>query len=105
MGGNDGRGLIMVYWSDSSGRLELQLSGDQTARGYHSGPCDLDIAALLQDPEISRQLSVFDPAQVAATLKEYGAWNSQDLANHADNLARLLWIACGDLVDQQFQGE
>jgi hypothetical protein len=95
----------MVYWTDSSGRLELALSGDQAARGYHSGPCDLDIAALLQDPEISRQLLAFDPAQVAATLKEYGAWDSEELSNHADNLARLLWLACGDLVDQQFQGD
>ena len=95
----------MQYWTDSSGRLKLQLSGDQTARGYHSGPCDLDIQALVQDPDISRQLLAFDPAVVAAALKEYGAWDSQELANHTDNLERLLWIACGDLVDQQFQGD
>jgi len=105
MGGNDGGGLIMIYWTDSSGRLELALSGDQAARGYHSGACDSDIQALVQDPDISRQLLAFDPAVVAAALKEYGAWNSVELSNHTDNLERLLWIACGDLVEQQFQGE
>lgn len=95
----------MQYWSDSSGRLELALSVDQAARGYHSGACDLDIEALMQDPDVSAQLLAFDPLQVAAALKKYGTWDSEDLANHADNLARLLWLACGDLVDNQFQGE
>ena len=95
----------MEYWSDSSGRLELALSSDQAAQGYHSGACDSDIEALMQDPEISAQLLAFDPLIVAAALKEYGAWDSQELANHADNLARLLWLACGDVVDKQFQEE
>jgi len=35
-------------------------------------------------------------------LQEYGGWEPAQLANHADNLERLLWIACGDLVDYQF---
>lgn len=92
----------MQYWTDSSGRLELQLSLDQAARGYHSGACDLDIQALQQDSSISSQLLALDPRLVAAALKEYGAWDSVELSNHSDNLERLLWIACGDLVDQQF---
>lgn len=95
----------MQYWTDSSGRLELALSSDQAARGYHSGACDSDIAALMQDPDVSAQLLAFDPVTVSEALKEYGAWDSEELANHADNLKRLLWVACGDVVDQQFQGE
>jgi hypothetical protein len=95
----------MEYWTDSSGRLELQLSSDQAARGYHSGACDLDIKELQQDSGISGQLAAFNPDIVRDCLKEYGAWDSAELSNHADNLERLLWIACGDLVDQQFSGE
>ena len=95
----------MKYWTESSGRLELALSSDQAARGYHSGACDLDIADLMQDPDVSAQLLAFDPLLVAAVLKEYGAWDSLELANHAANLERLLWIACGDLVDNQFNEE
>jgi hypothetical protein len=95
----------MKYWTESSGRLELALSSDQAARGYHSGACDSDIAALMQDPGVSAQLLAFDPLLVAAALKEYGAWDSLELENHAANLERLLWIACGDLVDNQFQEE
>jgi len=92
----------MEYWSDSSGGLELQLSLDQARRGYHSGACDEDIAALIQDPAVSAQLLAFDPQRVAEALQEYGGWSAAELANHADNLERLLWIACGDIVDFTF---
>ena len=88
-------------WSSSSGRIELNLNQEAAARGYHQGPCDDDIAALMHDPAIANQLAALDPAIVASELKECGAWDSTELSNHADNLMRLLWIACGDLVDQE----
>lgn len=92
----------MEFWTDSSGRLELQLSFDQARQGYHSGACDADIAALIQDPAVSGQLSKLDPRLTAEALKEYGAWDAAELSNHADNLERLLWIACGDIVESTF---
>ena len=92
----------MAYWSDSSGRLELNLSLTQANKGYHSGACDSDIAELMQNPQVSEQLSKFDPKIVADALQEYGGWDYEQLANHADNLERLLWIACGDVVDFTF---
>lgn len=95
----------MQYWTDSSGRLELQLSSDQAARGYHSGACDLDIEGLMMDVYISGQLSNLDPGLVRDCLKEYGAWDQVELSNHKANLERLLWIACGDLVGNQYEGE
>jgi len=90
------------YWASSCGRIELNLSLEHAARGYHSGSCDQDIAALMQLPEISGQLSALNPRLVADILQEYGGWEPAQLANHVDNLERLLWIACGDLVDYQF---
>jgi len=91
----------MNIWSSSSGRIELNLSQEAAGRGYHPGPCDDDIAALMHDPAIAKQLAALDPAIVASELKEMGAWDAVELSNHADNLMRLLWIACGDLVDQE----
>lgn len=86
-------------WISSSGRIELNLSADQAERGYHSGQCDLDIMALRILPAISRQLSALDRGLVRDCLREYGAWDSAELSDHSANLDRLLWIACGDLVD------
>ena len=94
------------YWfSTSSGRIEFELTLEQAQQGSHSGRCDEDIAQLLTDEAISSQLLAIIPQLIADELREYGAWNDEELANHADNLASLLWIACGDIVYQQFNNE
>ena len=93
------------FWVSSCGRVELNISRDQAARGYHSGDCAADIAALMQESEISGQLLALDPPLVAGILQEYGGWTPAELSNDADNLERLLWIACGDLIDNQFLNE
>lgn len=41
-----------------------------------------------------------DPEKVRAELKEYGAWDSAELSNHADNIRRLVWIAAGDISEE-----
>ena len=91
---------MMEYWTDSYGRLELKLSLDQAAKGYHRGACDADIAALMEDQTVSSQLSKLDPEIVRDCLQEYGAWDQEELSNHKENLARLLWIACGDIQER-----
>jgi hypothetical protein len=88
-----------MWYSTSSGRIELQISKAQAARGYHSGRCDDDIEALRREPAIRRQLDKISPALLADELREWGAWSDQELSDHADNQARLLWLACGDIID------
>lgn len=43
---------------------------------------------------------ICDPEQARKALKLYGAWDDQELANHDDNLRRLLWIAVLDCQEQ-----
>lgn len=86
-------------WFSSSGRLELTLTTDDVASGAHSGACDDDIARLLETPRIAEQLAKWDAADVRAELKEYGAWDAIELSDHSANLARMLWLACGDIAD------
>jgi hypothetical protein len=88
-----------TIWSSSSGRIELELSSDQVSQGYHQGQCDLDIMALRIQPSIATQLNALNRNLVRSELKEYGAWDSNELSDHQANLDRLLWIACGDLTD------
>ena len=95
----------MTYWTSSSGRIELNLTPEQYSAGYHSSACDLDIGDLMQDPDIFAQLIAVNPVYLREELREYGAWDAEDLVNHAANLARLLWLACGDLVDQEVENE
>lgn len=88
-----------MYWSTSSGRTELNITKRQAAGASHPGPCDADVLGLSQVPAIRRQLEHIEPELLAAELREYGAWDETELADHAQNLRRLLWLACGEIAD------
>lgn len=51
-------------------------------------------------PAIRRQLDKIPADTIRAELSEYGAWDDDDLANDDDNLARIVWIAAGNIVDE-----
>lgn len=89
------------WYSSSSGRIELVIAAEDAAGASHSGQCDADVMALSEVPYIAVQLAQLEPATVADELKEYGAWDAAELADHAQNLQRLLWIACGDIREGQ----
>lgn len=40
-----------------------------------------------------------DPSDLAACLRGYGAWDDGELADHAENIKRALWIIAGDLSE------
>jgi hypothetical protein len=88
-----------MYWTESLGRIELQITKDQAQSCSHPGQCVQDVEALMKAPSIARQLKKLDPALVAVCLKEYGAWDEIELSNHNDNLTRLLWCACCDISE------
>lgn len=90
-----------MIWSTGSGRIELQITKAQAANASHQGRCDDDVKALSEAPAIRRQLAKLTPELVRAELKEYGAWDEAELSDHAQNLQRLLWLACGDIKDGQ----
>lgn len=89
-----------MWFSTSSGQIELQLTKAQAKQGSHQGKCDDDIADLRKVPSISRQLDKIDPTLLIEELREYGGWEDDELADHDTNLARILWIACGDIVEE-----
>jgi len=88
-----------MWYTSGSGRIELQLTKEQAQIGSHSGQCDNDIAYLRTLPAIKRQLNKLDADTLAKELDEYGCWNDEQLKNHDENLTRILWIACGDILE------
>lgn len=86
-----------MYWYDGSGRIELSITLDQAQGASHQGQCDEDVQALSEDTDISSQLEQIEPSTLRATLKEYGAWDADELADHEVNLQRILWLACCDI--------
>lgn len=89
-----------LWWTSSCGRLELQLTLEQARSASHQGRCDENVAALAQVPEVAAQLAAFDPDALRRELEGYGAWDEAELADHAQNLQRVLWLAAGDIVEE-----
>lgn len=80
--------------------FEIKMTRKQAASASHPGPCDADVMALSKVPAIARQLAALDPSAVRAELREYGAWTEEELADHAQNLQRVLWIAAGNIKEE-----
>lgn len=89
------------YWTGNYG-IELRMSTKDAESVSHSGKCDNDVAILSQKKYIQRQIKALNPEALAKELKEYGAWDENELANHNDNITRILWIAGGDISDGKF---
>lgn len=87
-------------WSTGSGLIELTIAQDDASSGSHQGACDEDIEQLARFPYIAAQLEELDEELVAAELSEYGAWDDAELADHQQNLQRLLWLACCDIMEE-----
>lgn len=89
-----------MWWTESLGRIELQITRRQAESCSHPGPCDNDVARLREEPAIKNQLAKLPPELVAECLSEYGAWDEEELADHDANLNRLLWVACCDITEE-----
>jgi hypothetical protein len=89
-----------MYWTTGSGRIELNITKNQAAEVAHPGQCDADIERLMQNTNIRRQLQKICPKLLSEELLEYGAWNEDQIADHEENLNRILWIACGDILEE-----
>ena len=81
-------------------RFEIEMTKDQAHTGSHQGQCDDDVAYLLTIPNICRQLDKIDPILLAAELAEYGAWGDEELQDHEQNKARIVWIAAGNIIEE-----
>jgi hypothetical protein len=89
-----------MWWSDSMGKIELNVDIDLAKTCSHPGDCESDVRILMQNPAIKDQLENVDPDTLRDTLTEYGAWNVDELQDHGMNLVRILWVACCDLVEE-----
>lgn len=92
-------------WHAGSGRpLALSISLEDAQSCAHQGQCDADVAAMRRTPAIAAQVDAWDAATLRAELKEYGAWDAAELADDDANRDRMLWLACGDLVEESRNG-
>ncbi len=80
-------------------RFSIKLTKEQALQGSHQGSVDDDIKDLLTIPAIKAQFNKIAPEDIQAELKEYGAWDDDELSSDDKNKSRILWIACGNIRD------
>jgi hypothetical protein len=97
---NAGTDNRLLWFTSSSGRIELQMTMEHAESASHQGDCDEDTRELSKVPAIAEQLTKIDPAVLSAELKEYGAWDAEELSDHDQNLQRVLWLAAGDISER-----
>lgn len=89
-------------WESGSYGLCIVFRNDDETSASHSGACDDDVDSLLSLPYMKEQFDRLDTDTIRKELAEYGAWDSDELADDKQNQARLLWIAAGDINDGNF---
>ena len=81
-------------------RFTITMTKEQAKNASHQGACDLDVKELSELPKIKRQMKKINPADIAAELKDYGAWDETELADYDANIQRILWIAAGNIREE-----
>ena len=77
----------------------ISLTKKDAAKMSHAGQCDADVLECMQKPYIKKQLDSLPVDKLAIELKEYGAWDEIELEDHNANLMRILWVAAGNITD------
>ena len=88
---------MKTYWNLSNYGNDIEMTKEQAECASHQGDCYQDVRGLL--PELQNQLSKLDKEELKRELKEYGAWDNEELTDHEENLIRWVWISAGDILD------
>lgn len=90
----------MIWYSDHG--FSIVMTKVQAQSASHQGQCDNDVMALSKDKKIARQIAKINLVLIAAELKEWGAWDSEQLADNDQNVQRLLWIIAGNINEGNY---
>ena len=64
-----------------------------------SGDNEYSVNYYMNLPKYKKQLSKIDKNELIKELKVYVEWDDDELQNHNDNLQRIFWLSCGNIVD------
>ena len=91
----------MTYtWFSSCGRINLTFPALEDAQYCaHHGDCLPEVQETVGLDWMASQLEKIAPDVLRSELGEYGAWDSDELADHGDNLERIVWLAAHDVAE------
>lgn len=87
----------------SFNRFEIQMTLDQARQCSQPGKdAEEDVNWLMTLPHIRRQRKKLDPELIRQELREYGAWDTEELLDDEANWSRILWTAACDISEEEF---
>jgi hypothetical protein len=72
--------------------LEMSLPGQDV---------DETVAFFASQPRFVRQFNKIDSDEIRSELREYGAWDSDELKDAEQNRKRILWIAACNIREEK----
>lgn len=78
-------------------RFVIEMSEEAARDCSHSGACDADVEHWAQ---IITRPDECTPEALRAELREYGAWDAEQLADDDENWLRIVWIAAGNIKEE-----
>jgi hypothetical protein len=87
------------WWSESLGRIELEIPVEAIAACSHQGQCDKDVE--YWTPKID--WSHVTRKAMEQSLNEYGAWDDLQTTDIETLKQRLTWLACCDLNEENYE--
>lgn len=91
-----------LIWSDGSGVLNLSFTRAQVYSVPCQGSADEAVHKLSLMPSILIQFAFMSDSFLRSILRPYGAWEDKELEDRQDNIHRLIWIACLDIQEEEF---
>lgn len=96
----------VLYWfTNSSGLVNILLPGGAVLDIAQSGPADTAVALWRTDERIAKELEEITDEELRNDLREYGAWDDEELEDREANLDRLLWLAAWDIAENVWSGD
>lgn len=97
--------LFLMNFTDGSGVFEVLMNVSDVLSVPQSGDAADAVEALVATPYLAKQLDTHGPDAIREFLRPYGAWNTEELADDAQNRRRCLWLVAGGLHDELFAAD
>jgi len=80
--------------------LEIEIPLGLAKTMAHQGDCQADVVAAIEHG-LADQLEGKEN-EVRQELREYGAWDDEELEDDDENNMRILWLAANNIVEEHF---
>jgi folate-binding Fe-S cluster repair protein YgfZ len=84
-------------------RFTVIMTKDQALSCSHQGECYDDCKELAKNKVVIRQFKKIAKEDIAQELKEYGAWDKEELENNEENIIRILWLAANNIKEESLK--